>query len=162
MPYQSASATAEPAKEPVSAEIDRTRLPPLVPGRRLRNLIARFRDTLGLFRWLHREYGTIVRYRILGYEFCLLSDPELIEEVLYAKRSSFVKGFIYKRSLLLPRPTIITGDGEDHKRRRRLVQPYFHKNMLGAYSSIMAEQAMAMREGWRNGEILDMDETAHN
>ncbi|WP_419940109.1 cytochrome P450 [Candidatus Palauibacter sp.] len=130
-------------------------------GRRLRNLIARYRDTLGLFRWLHREYGPIVRYRILGFEFCLLSDPELIEEVLYAKRQSFEKGFMYKRSLLLPRPTIITGDGEDHKRRRRLVQPYFDRRMLDANASIMAEQVVATRDEWRDGEILDMDGTAH-
>ena len=143
------------------AEIDRSRLPPLVAGRRLRNLIARYRDTLGLFRWLHRQYGPIVRYRILGLEFCLLSDPELIDEVLYEKRQAFEKGFMYKRSLLLPRPTVITGDGEDHKRRRRLVQPYFNRRLLDSNSSIMAKHAVAMRDGWRDGEILDMVTTAH-
>jgi len=152
----------EPTTEPASTGIDPTKLPPLVPGRRLRNLITRYRDTLGLYRWLHREHGSIVRYKILGFEFCLLSDPDLIEEVLYAKRSAFVKGFMYKRSLLLPRPTIITGDGEDHKRRRRLVQPYFHRRALGAYSSIMADQAVAMSNRWRDGEILDMDNAAHD
>ena len=162
MPNQSASATTEPTKEPVLAEIDRTKLPPLVSGRRLRNLIARYRDTLRLYQWLQREYGTIVRYKILGFEFCLLSDPELIEEVLYAKRSSFEKGFMYKRSLLLPRPTVITGDGEDHKRQRRLVQPYFHRKMLGTYSSLMAEQAAAMRDRWRDGELFDMYKMAHD
>ena len=150
-----------PSVDLASTEIDRMKLPPLVPGRRFRNLIARYRDTFGLYHWLHREHGTIVRYKILGLEFCLLSDPELIEEVLYAKRASFEKGFIYKRSLLLPRPTIITGDGEDHKRRRRLVQPYFHRKRLGAYSSIMAEQAVAMRDKWRDGEVFDMENMAH-
>ena len=139
----------------------RTKLPPLLPGRRLRNLIARYSDTLGLFRWLHREYGPIVRYRILGFEFCLLSDPELMEEVLHAKRLSFEKGFMYKRSLLLPRPTVITGDGEDHKRRRQLVQPYFHRKLLDANAFIMGRHAVAMRERWRDGEILDIDATAH-
>ena len=160
MPNQSTSATVEPTKELVSGEIDQTR-PPLVPGRRLRNLIARYRDTLGLYQWLQREYGTIVRYKILGFEFCLISDPELVEEVLYAKRSLFVKGFLYKRSLLLPRPTIITGDGEEHKQRRRIVQPYFHRKMLGTYSSIMAEQAAAMMDSWRDGEIFDMYKATH-
>ena len=145
----------------MSAEINRTRLPPLLAGHRLRNLFARYRDTLGLFQRLHREYGPMARYRILGLEFILLSDPELIEEVLYAKRQSFEKGFMYKRSLLLSRPTVITGDGEDHKRRRRLVQPYFHRRMLDANASIMARHAAAMRDGWKDGEILDMDGTAH-
>lgn len=161
MPHPSASDTVERRTETASGNIDRRKRPPLVPGRRLRNLIARFRDTLGLFQWLHREHGAIVRYKILGLEFCLLSDPEMIDEVLYAKRTAFEKGFVYKRSLLLPRPTLITGDGEDHKQRRRLVQPYFHRKKLATYSSIMADQAVAMRNRWNDGEIFDVDNMAH-
>jgi len=133
----------------------------LSAGGGVRNLIARYRDTLGLFRRLRREHGPIVRYRLLDFEFCLLSDPELIEEVLYTKQQYFEKGFMYKRSLLLPRPTVITGDGEDHKRRRRLIQPYFHRKMLSANASIMARQVVAMTDTWRDGEIFDMDKTAH-
>ena len=143
------------------AEREGTNLPPLVPRRRFRNLIARFRDTLGFYRWLHRKYGPIVRYKILVYEFCILSKAELIDEVLYANRSSFVKGFLYKRGLVLRRPTVITADGWEHQRRRRLVQPYFHRKLLSAYSSIMAEEAVAMRDSWRDGETFDIYEAAH-
>ena len=137
-------------------EIDRTRLPPLVSGRRIRNLVARLRNTLGFFQGLRREFGGIVLYRILRLEFCLISDPELIEEVLYAKRSSFEKGLIYKRGLLLSGSTVVTADGEEHKRLRRIVQPYFHRKTLATYTSIMAERAVALRESWRDGERLDI------
>ena len=145
----------------MATKSDRAKLPPEVPGRRLRNLIARLRDSLGLYSWLHREYGTIVRYRVLNFEFCILSSPELIEEVLYSKRASFEKGFLYKRSVLLERPAVTTADGEEHHRKRRHVQPYFHRNMLRTYSSVMAEQAVAMRDGWRDGQTLDMYKVAH-
>ena len=152
-----------PSRTPpaVAAGIDRTRLPPVVPGRRILNLVARYRDTRGLYEWLHREYGPIVRYRILGFEFCILSDPDLTAEVLFTKRALFEKGFLYKRGLLLPRPTVITADGEEHKRRRRLVQPYFHRKMMSAYSTIMAEEAVAMRDGWKGDEPFDMYKAAH-
>lgn len=158
---ESESTSVGPSRKPVSAEIDGKGRPPLVVGRRVRNLISRYRDTLGLYRWLHREYGPIVRYRILGFEFCILSDPNLIEEVIYTKRSSFIKGFLYKRGLLLPRPTVITADGDEHKRRRRLIQPYFHRKMLGSYSSLMAEHAVAMRDSWKDGELFDVYKMAH-
>ena len=140
-----------------AADFDRVVLPPLLAGRRFRNLAARLKDTLGLFLELQRDFGPIVRYKILTFEFCLLSDPKLVEEVLYDKRSSFEKGFIYKRSLLFTRPTVITADGKDHRRVRRLVQPYLRRETLGTYSSIMAENAVAMRERWRHGETLDID-----
>ena len=131
--------------------------PPLARGRYIRNLIARVRDSLGLFTELHRDYGGIVRYRILFLEFCILFDPELIREVIDEKRSSFEKGFIYKRNTVLHGPTLVTGDGEDHRRRRRIIQPFFHRDALAAYAETMAERAVAKREEWRPGQILDAD-----
>ena len=131
--------------------------PPLARGRYIRNLIARIRDTLGLFTGLHRDYGGIVRYRILFLEFCILFDPELIREVIDEKRSSFEKGFIYKRNTVLHGPTLVTGDGEDHRRRRRIIQPFFHRDALAAYAETMAERAVAKREEWRPGQIIDAD-----
>lgn len=126
-------------------------------GRYFRNLIARLRDTLGLFTRLHREHGSVARYRILFLEFCIIFDPELIEAVVDENRASFEKGFIYKRNTVLHGPTIVTGDGEDHRRRRRIVQPFFHRDALAAYFGTMAERAIAKREEWKPGQIIDAD-----
>ena len=137
-------------------EVDRTKRPPLAAGRRFRNLITRLRNPLELFLSLHRESEGIVRYNVLNFEGCLVSDPELIEEVLFAKRLSFEKGFIYKRTLLFSEPTIVTADGEDHRRLRRIIQPYFHRDALASYSAIMSALAVEMRERWRDGEVVDI------
>ena len=137
--------------------IERTPLPPSAKGRYVRNAIMRLRDTLGLFVGLHGDYGDIVRYNILFLEFCIIFDPDLIREVLYEKRSSFEKGFIYKRNTVLHGPTLVTGDGEDHLRRRRIIQPFFHRKALDKYAAIMAERAIAKREEWRPGQIVDAD-----
>ena len=137
--------------------IERAPLPPSAKGRYVRNAIMRLRDTLGLFVGLHGDYGDIVRYNILFLEFCIIFDPDLIREVLYEKRSSFEKGFIYKRNTVLHGPTLVTGDGEDHLRRRRIIQPFFHRKALDKYAAIMAERAIAKREEWRPGQIVDAD-----
>ena len=136
--------------------------PPLVRGRYVRNLIARIRDTLGLFTGLHRDHGDIVRYRILFLEFCILFDPELIREVIDEQRASFEKGFIYKRNTVLHGPTLVTGDGDDHRRRRRIIQPFFHREALAGYAGTMAERAIAKREAWRPGRIIDADREMRN
>ena len=120
-------------------------------------MIARLRDTLGLFTELRRGYGDIVRYRILFWEFCIVFDPELIREVVDEQRSSFEKGFIYKRNTVLHGPTIVTGDGQDHKRRRRIIQPFFHREALAGYAETMAQRAVVKREEWRHGRIIDAD-----
>ena len=133
-----------------------SRRPPLARGS-VRNLFARLRDTLGLFVRLHREHGGIVRYRILFLEFCILFDPELIREVIDEQRTSFEKGFIYKRNTVLHGPTLVTGDGEDHRRRRRIIQPFFHRDALAGYAATMAGRAVAKREEWRPGQVVDAD-----
>ena len=127
-------------------------------GRYVRNMIARLRDTLGLFTRLHREHGGIARYRILFLEFCIVFDPELIRAVVDENRDSFEKGFIYKRNTVLHGPTIVTGDGEDHRRRRRIIQPFFHRDALAAYFETMAERAVAKRDEWRHGQIVNADQ----
>ena len=131
--------------------------PPRERGRYIRNAVARLQDTLGLFTRLHRDHGDIVRYRILFLEFCILFDPELIAEVVDKKRSSFEKGFIYKRNTVLSGPTIVTGDGQDHRSRRRIVQPFFHRDALAGYAEIMVQEVIAKRDGWRPGQIIDAD-----
>ncbi len=138
------------------------KLPPLARGRYIRNTIARLRDTLGLFTALRRGYGDIVRYRILFLEFCIVFDPEMIREVVDEQRSSFEKGFIYKRNTVLHGPTIVTGDGQDHKRRRRIVQPFFHREALAGYAQAMVERAVTKREEWRHGQIIDADTEMRN
>ena len=144
-----------PASEPAPR-------PPLARGRYVRNLSARVRDTLGLFVRLHRDHGGIVRYRILFLEFCILFDPELIREVVDEKRTSFEKGFIYKRNTVLHGPTLVTGDGEDHRRRRRIIQPFFHREALAGYAETMAARAIAKRDAWRPGRIIDADREMRN
>ena len=137
-------------------------LPPAARGRYVRNLIARVRDTLGLFTALRREHGDVVRYRILLLEFCIVFDPELIREVIDEKRASFEKGFIYKRNTVLHGPTLVTGDGEDHRRRRRIIQPFFHREALARYAGTMAKRAVAKRDEWRHGQIVDADREMRN
>ena len=92
MPNRSASATVKPTKEPASDEIDRTKLPPLVPRRRLRNLIARFRNTLGLYQWIQREHGTMVRYRTYFHRRMLGTYSAIMAEQGAAMRDSWKDG----------------------------------------------------------------------
>ena len=131
--------------------------PPGMRGRYVRNMIARLRNTPGLFTRLHREHGGIARYRILFLEFCIVFDPELIRAVVDENRDSFEKGFIYKRNTVLHGPTIVTGDGEDHRRRRRIIQPFFHRDALAAYFETMVDRAVAKRDEWQHGRIVNAD-----
>ncbi|HEV7499276.1 MAG TPA: cytochrome P450, partial [Vicinamibacteria bacterium] len=52
---------------------------------------------------------------------------------------------------------LLTSEGEFHTRQRRLAQPAFHRQRIGGYGADMVRRAASAREGWRAGEVLDVD-----
>ncbi len=134
----------------------RAPLPPGPRGGRLWHLIARLRDFPGLLEELHDGYGDIVRYRVMNREFCAVADPGMIREILVTQRESFHKTAGYKNLRPFGNPTIVTADGAEHGRRRKLYQPSFGSRGMAAYSEIMLERASAMRESWRDGQTVDV------
>ncbi|MCY4519995.1 MAG: cytochrome P450 [Caldilineaceae bacterium] len=120
----------------------------------------RIRDTLGLFQWLHRQYGGIVGYNVLHLKFCAIFDPELIHEVLVQQRTSFEKGFLYRRASVIGRLT--TGEGAEHRKFRTAVQPFFHRKMLDSYVNIMVAQTIEIRDTWCDGQIVEAQQAMYN
>ena len=141
------------APEPTAAS--RPPLPPGPEGRRFWNMLARLRDFPALLEGLHEEYGDVVSYNLLNRRFCAVYDPALIREVLLTRQQSFHKTAGYKDLRPMVNPTILTADGDGHRRRRKLFQPSFGKKGMAAYAEIMVEKARVMQERWRDGQVID-------
>ncbi len=137
------------------ADRSRPPLPPGPKGRGIRHVLGRLRDFPKVLNGLRGEYGDVVSYNLLNRRFVAVCDPAAIREVLVTKQRSFHKTFGYKDMRPMRNPTIASGDGDDHRRRRKLYQPSFGKKGMAAYSEIMVEKAQAMRERWSDGEVID-------
>ena len=132
--------------------------PPGPRGRRVRNLIRRVRHTTGFFAGLREEYGDVVAYRIMDKRFCVLFRPDLMEEVIARERESFRKGSQERKTM--GNDCIITANGEDHARRRRLIQPSFTPRCIQGYSEKMVAELERARDALSDGEHIDMDDLA--
>jgi cytochrome P450 len=104
-----------------------------------------------------RDFGDVVAYR-LGHLRCLqFNDPDLIEEVLVSQNRHFEKFF----PIRLLRPVLgnglLTAEGDAWLRRRRLIQPAFHRHNLDNYGAIMADCASRMVANWKENETLALD-----
>ena len=135
--------------------------PPGPSGRRIRHLWARIRNFPGFLESLHARYGAIASYRLLSRQFCAVFDPDLIREILVAQRHSFAKTVAYRDIRPVRNPTLLTGDGTDHQRRRKLVQPSFGKKGMDEYAGLMLEKAREVQERWRDGHPLDAAREVH-
>jgi len=137
------------------------RLPPGPDGNHFRHLWERLTRYDLLLERLYRDYGGIVAFGLPSQRVTVVFAPELVQQVLVDKRSSFEKGPGYKRSNVLGGPTILTADGDDHRRRRKLVQPSFHRKALTSYAEVMLQEADIRACGWRDGQVLDLDDEMH-
>lgn len=129
----------------------------------LRTLLRFLRRTKGteLFGGVARDYPGIAYVRLGREHLYVLSDPELVVQVLLtdAKHTTKSRALAQTKSLL--GEGLLTSEGELHRRQRSLVMPAFHRARIAGYSRDMVSAAVAHGEAWadrvsRGDVALDM------
>ena len=114
------------------------------------------RDPLGFLKRTADEYGDIAYFRLGRQRMFLVTAPEHVREILVTKQNNFTKSRALQRARVLLGEGLLTSEGSDHLRQRRLVQPAFHRPRLAGYARVMTEYAIRTRERWRDGDTLDV------
>lgn len=82
-------------------------------------------------------------------------EPALVGELLVGRASLTTKGPGLRRAGLLGNG-LLTSEGEDHARARRLVGPAFARSRLEGYGNTMGRRAAAHSAAWEDGSRIDM------
>lgn len=97
-------------------------------------LLTRQRAFHEVFAGVSNSYQPVGFVRLAGEHIYVLSDPDLIWQVFVTDAKCTAKG----RGLQLTRPLLgnglLTSEGADHMRNRRLVQPAFHRQRIAGYA----------------------------
>jgi cytochrome P450 len=107
-----------------------------------------------ILRALHRR-GQVLRFGAGAHRYAYLLGPEanrfvFANDDLFTMREAF--------DVLVPvdgETSLIVSDGDDHRRRRRLVQPSMHHRQVDQYVAIMTESADEVIDSWRPGDVVD-------
>lgn len=86
----------------------------------------------------------------------VVSDPELIDDVLVGRSKLFIKDKITRDLALVTGNGLLVSDGDFWRRQRRLAQPAFHRERIAAYASVMVDHAERLGATWREGQVLDI------
>jgi cytochrome P450 len=114
-----------------------------------RILASMLRDPLAGYLALTAAYGDAIRVPIgPRTSIFLLSRPEHAEHVLAANQDNYVKAFTYRPLRALIGNGLLTSEGEDWRRHRRLVQPLFSRRDVRAFGPAMTEAASRMLKDW--------------
>lgn len=124
-------------------------LPPMPPGHwLLGHLKERRDDPLTLFNRSRQLLGDVVRYR-MGYIYVeQFTHPDQVRHVLVDAKDTYVKGTIWDKLRPLVGNGLVTAEGQDWKRQRRLAQPAFQHGQLEPICMIMIETIAEVLNGW--------------
>jgi cytochrome P450 len=106
-----------------------------------------------LDRCRHR-YGDVFETRFLGMgRFVYVCDPQLVKQVFAADRDIGLAGEARKPFMeaVLGSESLLTTDGEQWERQRKLLGPPFHGELIEAYRSQIEQIAAAEVERWPLG-----------
>jgi cytochrome P450 len=135
-----------------------TRLPG-PKGTRVMGVMGEFnRDALGFIERMQREYGDIVWSRFLYVPALFLYHPNEIESVLTTNARNFRKAMTLRSNFFqrLVGNGLLTSEGEEWKRQRRLSNPAFHRERVATYATTMVDYAKRLSASWQAGETRDV------
>jgi cytochrome P450 len=114
-------------------------------------------DPLRFLTECARRYGDLVAFRLGAWPALLVNNPADIEYVLVRHHRSFTKSRRFRRYTRAIFGTgLLTAEGEDWQRQRRLNAPAFSGQRLASYGAVMVRHAEAMLQGWKPGERVDV------
>jgi cytochrome P450 len=116
------------------------------------------RDSLGFIERMQREYGDIVWTRFLYVPALFLYHPDDIEYVVSTNSRNFKKAMTLRSNFFqrLVGNGLLTSEGEEWKRQRRLTSPAFHRERIAAYAQTMVDYTKRLVANWQDGEVRDV------
>lgn len=109
-----------------------------------------------MLRSVARGNPTAVGARFRGQHLLLLVDPALVGQLLVEHAGDTTKGPGMERMKHLLGNGLLTSEGADHRRARRLVAPAFSPRRLTGYVDQFAERTAAHIAPWTDGATVDM------
>ncbi len=138
--------------------------PPTVPGVPVIGHAATFMSANGLpvdfLQRAQREYGNLAHFKVMNRSFYLVSDPDLIREVLLERVTEFLKPeaiAVKPRSLSrFLGDGILTADYETWRPQRKLLQPLMHTKHIAQYADTMGRMGERLLTRWEDGAVRDI------
>ncbi|MGB8388205.1 cytochrome P450 [Mycobacterium sp.] len=127
------------------------RLPPAPAGPKILQAIGFAMSRRWMMQQLARRYGDVftVSSPIHG-RIVVVGDPQLVKQVFTASTEEL--GNIQPNlSRLFGSGSVFALDGDDHRRRRRLLAPPFHGKSIKNYETIIEEETLRETANWPEG-----------
>jgi len=142
------------AETPLTTALPAVKVPPGAPFPKALQGIAFTISRRWTVQRMARRYGDIFRLNVPVYgDTVVVANPQLAKQVFTTSPEDL--GNIQPNlSGLLGFGSVFALDGDDHRRRRRLLAPSFHGKSIKNYENIIEEETVREIAGWPEGEAF--------
>jgi cytochrome P450 len=145
------------AEVPTVAKPPRDKIPPGPHGHFLLGNVHEIqRDSIGFNMAMARQYGDVIRIRVITWPTYMVFHPDDVKRVLQENNRNYSKD-VYSVNLLKPLlgQGLFTNDGPSWLHQRRLMQPAFHRKRLADFGTLMTSTTVTTLEQWRSSAERD-------
>ncbi len=115
-------------------------------------------DMLQFVKDTQPQFGDFHYTKFGWVGFYMITDPELMHEILVDRPEEFHKIKLIKYALgPFLGNGLLTNEGDSWKRQRKLAQPAFHSRRIESYANVMVDYTRRMLAGWHTGETRRLD-----
>jgi cytochrome P450 len=102
--------------------------------------------------------GGAVDMSLPGERAWLLTDPAAARQALVERSDVVTRSSRYQRIQVVLGRSLLTTDGADHRRRRRVIQPTFQPRHVRDYAPAIVAAAAQTDASWRAGSVVAMEQ----
>ena len=106
------------------------------------------RDPMVFWSWVANSYGGIARVPLKGRHVYLVSDPDLVYELLVTNRRRYRKNIRYKAAVDTFGEGVLLSEGDTWNRQRLMTQPAFKGQYVRAQVPAMAAITTRFLDVW--------------
>jgi cytochrome P450 len=131
---------------------------PKLPGLPVLGSVLEFRSRrLELLRAAATTYRDVCQINMAGRLFLLVNSAELAHAILVQQPAVFVKGRVWHELLAtLLGQGLLTVEGEEHRRQRKLMMPVFAAQRFAAYAPQIADEIERATATWGSQTVVDL------
>ena len=105
---------------------------------------------------LFGKYGEVASFNILGTPFVMFFHPRAAKYILVDNARNFTNREANPKLREVVGDGLLSIDGVEHRRQRRIVQPAFHRLRIERYANLMIERTERMLTGWHREQEIDV------
>src|SRR6478735_7908566 len=133
-------------------------LPPSQKPNLIGGHFRKFRRDATSFLTEQAKLGDVTFFRMGSQPGYFLNHPDFVRDLFVVNAHKFMKGRALQRAKSLLGEGLLTSEGEEHLRQRRMIQPAFHRARIAEYARSMVMYAERMSDEWQDGQVRDIDQ----